>query len=413
MMMRVLTTTALTLLAGAAMAQSQVTTPSERMAKDFAPVGARVGSFLVIPKADVSVAYNDNIYATTNNAKSDIITTVTPEISARSNWNRHALNAIVRGEIQRYADKDQEDQENFLVATDGRLDVLRKTSLGGGVAFERSHEERGNPNTTASAKEPTQVNTLTARAGVQRELGKVVARFDTEAKQIAYEDNRTTGGTLINGGLRDRNEYTQALRVGYRLTDQFEGFVRGTVDTRAYDHKGSTANRNRSSHGNLVVAGTSFDVSGKTNGEVYAGVMARNYVDAGFEDVSEPTFGGKVTWNATQLTSLIGKIDRTVEETTIGGSSAYVSTAYKADVEHALTRSIVLKGGVGFANNDYHGRTGNQRSDDIVSANVGADYALNRGLKAGVGYTYRDRSSNVSGGDYSRDTVLVKLTGSF
>lgn len=410
--MRILTTTALTLLAGAAMAQTQVTTPSERMAKDFAPVGARVGSFLVIPKADVSVEYNDNIYATTNNTESDIITTVTPEISARSNWNRHALNAIARGEIQRYADNDREDQENFLVATDGRLDVLRKTSLGGGLAYERSHEERGNPDTTASAKEPTQVDTLTARAGVQRELGKVVARFDTEAKQIDFDDNRTTGGTLINGNLRDRNEYTQALRVGYRITDQFEGFVRGTIDTRAYEHKGSTASRNRSSHGNSLVAGTNFDVSGKTKGEVYAGVMDRNYVDAGFEDVTEPTFGGKVTWNVTQLTSLIGKADRTVEETTIGASSAYVATAYKAEVEHALTRSLLLKGGLGFANNEYQGN-GNQREDDVVTANVGADYALNRCLKAGVGYTYRDRDSSVTGGDYSRNTVLVKLTGSF
>jgi hypothetical protein len=412
MMMRVLTTTALTLLAGAAMAQSQVTTPSERMANDFAPVGARVGSFLVIPKADVSVEYNDNIYATTNNTESDIITTVTPEISARSNWNRHALNAIARGEIQRYADNDREDQENFLVATDGRLDVLRKTSIGGGVAYERTHEERGDPNTTASAEEPTQVDTLTARAGVQRELGKVVARFDTEAKQIDYDDNRTTGGTLINGNLRDRNEYTQALRVGYRITDQFEGFVRGTVDTRAYESKGTSTTRNRSSHGNSVVAGTNFDVSGKTKGEVYAGVMDRNYVDPGFEDVTEPTFGGKVTWNVTQLTSLIGKVDRTVEETTIGASSAYVATAYKADVEHALTRSILLKGGVGFANNEYQGN-GSQREDDIVSANVGADYALNRCLKAGIGYTYRDRDSNVTAGDFSRNTVLVKLTGSF
>lgn len=408
---------ALSLLAGVALAQgvwaqSEVVPVGQRMAAAHAPQGVRAGSFLVIPKVDLEESYKDNIYATKSNTKDDFITTVRPEIAARSNWSRHQVNALARGEFQRFADHTKENQDNYLVATDGRLDVLRDTSIGGGVSYAKDHEERGNPNSPSTASKPTEYNTTTARVGAERSLGVVNARIDSEAKKIDYKNGVTTAGALVDNNARDRMEYTQTLRVGYKFDPRYEAFVRGSIDTRAYDRKGGTT-VNRSNHGSKVVAGSTFDISGKTKGEVFAGAVRRNYVDNGLKDITEPTWGGTLTWNATDLTTVTANVDRTIEETTLGSSSGYVATGYDLGVEHALTRDVLLNAKAGYADNMYKGNTAGQRKDKVWTAGAGADYYFGRCFKTGVGYTYQNRDSNISGGGYSSNAVMLKLTANY
>lgn len=390
-------------------AATEVVPAGERMAADHAPLGIRAGSFLIIPKVDLTETYNDNIYATDKNTKSDFITSVRPSIAARSNWSRHALNAVASGDFRRYADHDSENQDNFNVATDGRIDVLRDTSIGGGVSYSQDHEDRGDPNTIGSPDTPVTYKTTVARIGAYRGLGKANARFDSEVKKLEYDDSTSTTGALINNGVRDRDEYTQTVRLGYQLDDRFEVFARGAFDNRVYDDKSV----GRSNNGQTYTAGTAFDVSGKTKGEVYAGYQKRSYGENLRDSIDDPTFGGKVTWNATDLTTVIGSIDRGIEETTIAGSSGFIGTDYNLAVEHALTRDILLKGNVGYTNNDYQGNAANQRKDDIILAGIGADYWLNRCLKAGLSYNYTDRDSNQTGGDFSRNTVMLRLTATY
>lgn len=396
----------------AAWAQSAVVPASERMSAAHEPMGVRVRSFLVIPKVDVDGQYKDNIYATSTNTTHDFITTVRPEISAKSKWSRHQVNVLARGEFKRYARKSKENQNNYLLAADGRLDVLRSTNIGGGVAFTQEHEERGDPNTPSSAREPTEFKTLTAKAGIYRGIGRANARFDTEAKKFDYRNNLTTTGTVIDNNQRDRVEYTQTLRLGYQFDPRFEAFVSGAADTRNYDRKGG-ASVNRSNHGMRLVAGSAFDMTGKTKGEAYAGMVRRKYVDTALKDISEPTWGGKATWNASELTTVIASADRTIEETTLGASSGYVSSLYTAMVEHALTRDILLTARTGYELNDYKGTAISQRKDKIWRMGAGVDYYFNRSFKAGLQYAYQNRNSNVGGGSYNDNAVLLRLTAAY
>lgn len=400
--------------AGAVQAEGGRVVPvSERVASENQNLGVRAGGFIIVPKVDLEETYNDNIYATTNNTESDFVTTVRPEVAAKSQWSRHALNAKVNAEWNKYADNSREDNTNYMAAVDGRVDVMKETSIGGGVAFSREHEDRGNPNSIGASTEPTQVDVAVARAGIYRGLGRVNARLDTEVKDLDYKDGFTNTGGLVNNSLRDRTEYTQSARIGYKATPGTEIFLRGSTDARVYDNKGTTANVNRSSRGNKAVAGVDVEVTGKTKAEAYVGWMNRDYTDTTRKDVDDVTYGGKLTWNASELTTVTGSVDRDVEETVLAGSSSYVNTAYKVGVEHALTRSFVATGGLGYANNDYKGFAANQRDDDIVTADAGVKYYLNRFLSAGVKYRYLNRDSNVVGGDYDRNTVMVNLTGNY
>ncbi|RYG61978.1 MAG: hypothetical protein EON60_01525 [Alphaproteobacteria bacterium] len=393
---------------GRAVMATEVLPVSERMATDHAPIGIRAGSFLVIPRVELIETFNDNIYATSEDEESDLITSIRPEVAVRSNWNRHAVNAVAKADIRRYADNKDEDHENFLVAADGRVDILRNTSVGGGVSYAQDHEDRGDPNTIGTPEEPTRFNTTIARIGAYRGVGKANARVDSEVKKLDYEDGTTAAGTNIDNDVRDRTEYTQSLRLGYQLTRQFEVFGRGAWDNRVYDNKDVA----RSNNGQTYTVGTSFDISGKTKGEVYGGYMSRSFANNNRDSISDPTFGGKLTWNATDLTSVIGSVNRGIEETTLGTSSGFVSTDYDLGVEHALTRDVMLKSNIGYTNNKYEG-AGAQREDDILVAGAGVDYWLNRCLKAGLSYNFSDRDSNAVDGDFSRNTVMLRLTATY
>ncbi|MCA3243714.1 MAG: outer membrane beta-barrel protein [Alphaproteobacteria bacterium] len=409
-----LTASALALLAAVpAMAQSRVVSAGERLAANNAPLGVRAGSFLVIPKVDVEGTYDDNLYATKNNEVDDTYVTVRPEVAVKSNWSRHALNAVANVEVKRYLDKDSEDVENYKVALDGRADVLRDTFVGGGIGYERKHEDRGDPNSVASAVEPTEYDVMTARAGAFRGLGKANLRFDSEYRNLEYKNGRTASNAVVLNSRRDRTEYEQALRVGYKFTPSTEAFVKGTIDTRAYDFKGNAGSRNRSNHGQTYVAGLNFDLTGKTKGEVFVGTTERNYVDPGFKDIDEATWGGNVTYNFSDLTTLKAGITRGIEETTQGASSGFVATDYVVGVEHALRRNVLLNGKVGYSQNEYQGFAAGQRDDEIMMAGAGVDYWINRNFKAGVGYEYRNRESNLNTGDYSRNKFMVKLTATY
>lgn len=409
-----LTASALSLLVAAgAAAQSRVVSAGERVAADNAPMGVRAGSFLVIPKVDVEATFDDNIYATQTSETDDIYATVRPEVAVKSNWSRHALNAVANVEAKRFNDKDSEDVENYKVALDGRADVLRDTFVGGGVAMERKHEDRGDPNSVATSVEPTEYEVMTGRLGAYRGLGKANVRLDSEIRNLDYENGRTAANAVVNNNLRDRNEYENALRVGYKFTPSTEAFVKGTIDTRAYDWKGNAANRSRSNHGQTYVAGLNMDFTGKTKGEVFAGNMERNYSDRGFKDISEATWGGNVTHNLSDLTTLKAGITRGIEETTSGASSGFIATDYTVGAEHAFRRNLLAYAKAGYSENEYQGFAANQREDEIMSFGTGLDYYINRCLKAGLGYEYRNRESNVANGDYSRNKFLLKLTATY
>lgn len=398
-------------LAVPAFAADSVTPVSSKIAAKHAPMGVRAGSFLVTPKASVNGTYNDNIYATDTNTESDFITSVKPEVTVESNWNRHALNAKANVEARKFSDNTAENETNHFVGADGRIDIMRDTAIGGGISWNRNHEDRGNPNSVSAAKEPTRMDTLTGKLGAYRSLGRLSGQIETQAERKTFEDGRNAiSNAVIDNGGRNRNEYTQSARVGYDLDDRFEVFAKGTVDARVYDRD---LTLNRSSHGKTAVVGTAFDITGKTAGEAYVGHMSRNYVHGTIKDIDGVNFGGKVTWNPSQITTIIGNIERSIDETVSAVSSGYVNTDYGIKAEHALTEHTLLTGNVGYTNHDYQGTGINQRDDDYVTFGAGAKHYINRYLAANAGYTFRDRDSSVAGADYDRNTIMVGLSAQY
>lgn len=390
-------------------ADAKFTTAGKSFDKGMEAKGMKYGSLLVIPKVEVSEVYDDNIYATENNAKHDLITRIRPSVEVVRDTKSDYVSALARLDINRYAAKKDESTAGYLASLYGAHDFNRMTGVSGKLSYSRQFEDRGDPNSPANSAKPVVYNYGLARAGLTHKFTRALdVKVGTEARSYDYQDSYTQGGAFINNEGRDRTDYIQSAQVRYKLNRSFSPFVRGTLDNRVYDRKAPT---NRSSQGGSVVAGTEFTLRPSVKGEAFAGVQHRDYHGATYKDIpSTPDFGGNVTWNVDETFSLMGTIDRSVEETTRSLSSAYVETSYALDAEKKLNDSLLLTGGLSRTINSYRGNSANQRHDNYWDGYVGVKHYLSKGVSVAGEYSYRQRSSNIAGGDYDNNKLMLKLS---
>ena len=371
-------------------------------------LGLHVGSFFIFPSISNGISYDDNVFATSNNERDDFIYTLTPIVRAQSDWNRHSLSLGVGGDIGFYFDETSENYQDAFARAAGSFDVSSSTILRGRLQFRRDHEVRSDPNQPAAADEPTVFYTYEGGVDGSHRFNRVTISAGNDVRFLDYEDTDAVGGGTINNDDRDQWQIRPGVKVAYEFSPGYSAFVRGQGDFRRYVDSTDDAGFQRDSKGYDLVGGASLDLTGLLFGDFFAGIRQRFFDDSRFDTLTGPVVGSKLTWIPTGLTTVTLNIENQVIEDTQPGSSGYTSTGVGLGVDHELLRNLILSAGGGFRYDDFEGIS---REDKFYSGTVGAEYLLNRYLSLGARYLYERRNSNVSGGDYSRNTVSVSVTG--
>jgi hypothetical protein len=379
---------------------------SQRPRPDYDALGLRAGSFLIFPSADVTEGFNSNIYVTQSGAKSDFITDLRPALTIESDWNNNALNFHSDGDIERYAQHVSENQSNFDVASNGRLDIQRDVYLTAGAGYQLAHEARTSPNSTTNEKSPTQYQLATADVGFVHDSGVLGLQLNGDVNSYSYNQNITNTGTPIPETYRDRMEYIVTPRVSYEYIPGYSAFVKAPLNWRQYNAARDSSGFQQNSNGYEVDAGTTVGLGQIVNGEIFAGYFQQNYADPRFKSPSGVNFGGNILWNVTPIDSIKGQIARTVQETIVQPASSQVETDVGLTAEHELLRNVILTANIDYSNQAYQGIS---RTDNVYSGGIGGRYLLNRNWSAGLTGTYSQRNSNVSGQGYSQEIFLADL----
>ena len=390
----------LTLSSLSAMAQTDL--PNQRAKPDYDAQGVRAGAFIIMPKADLSARYDDNVFATTSGRISDWIFVGTPSVEIRSNWNNHALNFKADAEIGRYADQTRENYEDYSIGVDGRLDILRGSDITGNASYLRGHEERGSPN-DVGGRNPTEYDLMAAGLEYQRSVGRISVKAGGDIRRYNFDNVQGLGTTIINNNVRDRDEYSINAQAGYELVQSTVAFLRGTYNWRQYDD-----DKTRNSKGYAVTVGTNFRLSGVTQGEVFVGYRNQRYDPGAFGNTKGLTYGGSLYWAPTALTTVTVTLVNEVEETIVSTSSGFVASSISARVDHELLRNVMLNAVAGYTRDTYKR---SPRKDNYWEVGAGAKYLLNRNLGLGVNYRYSKRSGNLPGLDYRKNAITLSLTG--
>ncbi|MFN3933038.1 MAG: outer membrane beta-barrel protein [Parvibaculum sp.] len=378
----------------------------ERVRPGYDAVGVRAGAFTIFPSASVKGTYSDNIYATDTNTESDFITTLGARVSAVSSWSRHALNLRAGVGQQLYSDNNDEDRLDWDAGANGRIDITRDTNISGGLSYAQLHEDRSAPNAIGNAAEPTEYSLFEGDVALNHRFNRVTTRIGATYANYDYDTVPLFGGGTLNLDARDREHYTQFLRLGYDVSPDTNVYVQGTLNQRRYDLTPPAVVLNRDSDGYAVVAGTEFRLTNLAQGGLYVGYHEQDYDDPTLPKITGLDYGASIDWFVTPLTTVRFEAASTVEETIAAGASGYTDNSFGVRVDHELMRNVILGGRVGLAKLDYEGIT---RSDDVTSAGLSVDYLLNRNFSLRLGYDYSDRDSNVLGLDYTRNEVGLTL----
>ncbi len=394
------------LLAAGAWAQSaRDETVLGRPRPDYSPIGVAVGGgglFTVYPRVTVGTVFDDNVYREEHNRNSDIAVLVQPELRVESDWDVHALGLGAVATIVRYRDESNADYEDFSANANGRLDISEDVAASSFVEWARLHEDRGDPNTVQAEGDSIEFNRFTRRLALDYQGSPVFGRVSGEWTTFNYHDNND-----FNFDDRDYEFYEARLRVGTEVTPSISLFVEPGYNQRVYDGRDDFG-FDRDSQGYDVRAGATYDVTAVTFLEAFAGYYRQEYDDPRFATSNGFGFGVEAIWNPNDVTTVTGRISRTVRETAIEDVSGIRDTGVDLRVDYELLDNLVASAHGSVHGEHFHG-TG--RDDDVRLFGGGLTYFVNPYLQAGLDYTFGERNSHVDGEGYRFNAVTARLTG--
>ena len=389
-------------------------TPSATAAENYDPTGVRLGSFKLFPTIEADEIFNDNVNATSNaiGKQAGFIQQIRPTLDLRSDWANHMLNVYAKGGFGFFSvDSSLNNFQDVSAGVDGRIDIQRDWNIYGGASWNRRHEEFGTPNTVTGVGLPVTVyNQTIANLGYFQKFNRISARLDTRFDNYVYFNNGLglAEGVIPNSD-RNRNEFREALRLGYEFLPGFEFWVRGGFNQRIY--RQDSFGVDRSSNGFDAVGGILIDLGGITAIEVFGGYLQQNYVSGAFPTVSVPTFGLTGYWNPLQELWVKPFVRRTVDESALTASAAYINTTAGVDVTYNMRPNIRLDAHADYAIADYTSLSGGSSNqyDQYYTFRAGVTYFFTSNFYVGPTYQFIYRNSNQFNSDYDQNVVMLRL----
>lgn len=386
---------------------------ADRPRPEYQPIGGRLGSFFLYPTLSVSAEASDNIRATTTDRNGDVDVVLGARARVQSIFSRHALNLDAYGEQRLYANNTSENLGRFGAQIDGRYDISLDTMLSALVSFDHDAEARTSYNTPLGALEPVRFDRLAAAVSLDQSLGRFNLTGKVAFRKATYDDVALASGAVQDQSYRDVDVVSGSLAVRYRVREGMGLILRGTADsfnaTLPANDPLQPGNLDRDSNGIRIEGGLRFDLTSLLYGEIRVGYLKRDYNDPRLRDASGVSFGADLLWNVTTLTTLRFSADRRIEESASTTTVGNRTTDFSASVDHELLRNLILSTGVRYVMIDPLGAEG---SSDEFYANAGARLRISRQLSFRAGYRYSQRTSSVTGRDYTenRGYLTVHLT---
>lgn len=381
-------------------------TVADRPREDLDPLGARFGSFQLLPELALQHLRDDNVFATRQNPVSDSAFVLRPSAEVRSDWTRNSLAAGASAALSDYSDLSTEDHDDYDMFVEGRWDTYRGF-FSGEIASSIDHEGRESTD-DARALERAKFATDALTLGYRITPGSMLFEVEIDSSTIDYSDVEGFDGT-VNHDDRDRDSVQRRLRVGHEVFDGYSLFLQALDSHIDYHSRFDDDGFERSSKGYELVVGAAVNVTDVVFGNVFYGRKSQEYDDPRYAKIEGPAFGIDVGWNVTQLTTLSFEGRQQVAPTTVVGAAGIDEKQVGIRADHELLRNLIVS--LGFSE-ETEAFKGIPRHDENTVTRMGARYLMNRRLEIELNYTRRSRDSNTDpDANFSKDLVSIQFKG--
>ena len=371
----------------------------------FAPLGGHVGTFLVLPAVEVTGGYDTNPDRTPSGRPSAFVT-VSPELLARSDWQRHEVTAALRGSYTAYDKTPDLDRPAVDGKVTGRFDVTRNTALIGEGTLIVGTDNPGSPNVQAGLTRLPIYTTLGGTFGLTQRFNRVEVTAKGTAERTEYQPSQFTDGTTQSNDDRNYNRFGGTLRTSYDLMPGLKPFVEFGADTREYDLQFDSSGLQRSSNGWFAKGGSAFEFSRKLTGEASIGWINRKYVDPSLQELNGFLFDAALIYSMSALTKVKLLATTVASETTVAGTSGVLTRNAGIEVEHSFRRWLIGAVKFNYGLDDY---VGSPRKDNRYSVSGALIYKLNRMAQVKGEVRQEWLESTVPGVDYAASVFLLGM----
>jgi hypothetical protein len=377
----------------------------------FGPTGIHAGTFYLQPAIELTGGWDSNPQHATE-AKSAPEYLFSPELTVRSDWERHALNFDVHGAYLGYGSTffpnspvwlnrpslDSRVNARVDVDTHDHLDLEGRLLLG--------TDNPGSPNIQAGLVDLPVVVTGGATLGYTH----VFNRFEITAKgtidRSIWQKSFLTDGTYSSNDDRNFDQYGGSLRGSYDLIPGVKPFFEVGADTRVHDVLIDDTGAMRDSDGQTFKVGTSFLFSGKLTGEISVGRLQREYRDPTLPEVAGPMVDGALLFLPTPLTTVKFAAATTAGELIVAGASGVLRRDYTLEVDHDFRRWLTGAVRFNYGVDNYFGL---DRLDHRYSIGTSLTYKMTRELWLRGEFRHEWLSSNIYDVDFQANLFLLTL----
>lgn len=389
----------------AALPNVEVSAPGGQAPQPYRALGLKIGAFVFYPSVEAGYEYTDNVVQSSTNAKADHGFVVAPGLRIESNWSRHSLRASLSGEYIYYNKKTSPDNKEFDVSIDGRIDVKRGTTLdlSLGVALA---SDSGGANQPATGTELSDETSYRGSSVFTHRFNRLAFALRGGFEILEYSDVPLSGGGAQTNEDRGYTQYDLGLRTSYEFSPALTGFVDTSYQPRRYKQKVDDNGLRRNSDGYEALLGGVINYDAIWQGEVAIGYAWRGFDDPSFKEANSFVFRTALTWQPSRITRVRFTADSTIEETSV--STAAAVNAYTAGVriDHSFREHLAGFGSVNFTVRDF---SGSPEQEHVWMLSSGLEYFLNRNLSLLGTYEYERFDTNQPQGDYTVNTVSLKV----
>lgn len=374
-------------------------------ADPFAPLGVRVGSFMLRPTLE------QGIRATTNGDNSStgssaILSETTLRLNAESDWGRHQATLDASGTLSKSISGQDVSEPRADVQGNLRFDLSDQTTVNAGAGYKLRRESASSPNGVTDALKRPLVHTLNGSLGIERDTGLLFGRATGRVEHEIYGDAELSSGGTVSQKDRDNTYASITLRGGFAISPALKPFAEVELGQRMFDERVDSNGYERSGSQYAVRGGLMFDRGEKFNGEFSAGFMRANSDDSRLSDVSGPSLAAAINWSPLRGTDVQLYAQTMVDTSTTPGVSGALLHFASLEVTRRVRSDLSLNGKLDLNVRDNKDGTG---TDYTIGAQIGGTYWINRYVGIDARLRHEFQTSQISDREYRANSVYVGM----
>jgi hypothetical protein len=388
------------------------TTVNTRAREDYDPLGVRLGAFRLDTSGEFGVGYDDNLFGTRRNRRTDFYATSLLQATLESDWSRHRVAATGSVDERRYLRTGQQDWRDWTVGLLGRYDIVQDTWVEAAYNHVVQHLETDNIEVQGTGlSRPVQYAYDEAVLTGRTQFNRLGVQASGIYRAYRYDDVDLGGpppppGT-DNPGRVSRNDFDTWLgqvATSYLLAPGRYLTAIARVQDITYKEAAQNA---RDSFTWEALGGFNYDFDGVFQGRIAVGYRQRDYSGAGIKSLSGPAFEGELIWQPTLLTTVTLQGRRVIEESIRNNAVSFTRTEAGVLLDHEYLRNVIL--GVELRADRREYDQPNQTVTDGLGV-LSARYLINRNLSVTASYQHSRRLEATTGIDeYDQNLFQLRL----